>query len=217
MHRRSIPSPAPFFFPTTTTLKAYGLLNSSITPFLSIISICSSIHLCSFGVWYPIFPTTGTSLTSLIACSTLVQFPISCVPFDTISSYSSRIFCTSSGYVSVISYKRQSLSSSRCSMSCIGSHCHVWVKYVAGFPSTSTEGTSLTFMSSMASSHSSTASSVDQFSSLKLVTRFNQFAACSDNTDSLSESLPIEIISVSSSSLYQFIIGPFAGVLTIFT
>src|SRR6266540_1371028 len=78
MHRRSIPSPAPSFFPTTTTLKAYGLLDSSITPFLSIISICSSIHLCSFGMWYPIFPTTGTSLTSLIACSTLVQFPISC-------------------------------------------------------------------------------------------------------------------------------------------
>src|SRR6266498_311638 len=109
MHRRSIPSPAPSFFSTTTTLKAYGLLDSSIIPFLSIISICSSIHLCSFGVWYPIFPTTGTSLTSLIACSTLVQFPISCAPFDTISSYSSRICCTSSGYVSVISLWTQNL------------------------------------------------------------------------------------------------------------
>src|SRR6266540_1430979 len=78
MHRRSIPSPAPSFFPTTTTLKAYRLLDSSITPFLSIISICSFIHSCSFGVWYPIFPTTGTSLINLIACSTLMQFPISC-------------------------------------------------------------------------------------------------------------------------------------------
>src|SRR6266498_2217802 len=77
MHRRSIPSPAQSFFPTTTTLKAYGLLDSSITPFLSIISTCSFIYWCSFGVWYPIFPTTGTSLTSLMACSTLVQFPIS--------------------------------------------------------------------------------------------------------------------------------------------
>src|SRR6266511_51154 len=77
MHKRSISSPAPSFFPTTTTLKAYGLLDSSITPFLSIISTCSFIYWCSFGVWYPIFPTTGTSLTSLMACSTLVQFPIS--------------------------------------------------------------------------------------------------------------------------------------------
>src|SRR6266542_513513 len=102
-------------------------------------------------------------------------------------------------------------------MSCVGSHCQVWVRYVAGFSSTSTEGTSLTFMSSMASSHSSTASSVDQFSSLKLVILFNQFAACSDNTDSFPESLPMDITSISSSSLYQFIIDPFAGVLTIFT
>src|SRR6266540_6384235 len=78
MHRRSIPSPAPSFFPTTTTLKAYGLLDSSITPFLSIISTCSFIHWCSFGVWYPILLTTGTSLTSFMACSTLVQFLISC-------------------------------------------------------------------------------------------------------------------------------------------
>src|SRR6266511_2461323 len=78
MYRQSIPSPAPSFFPTTTMLKAYGLLDSSITPFLSIISICSSIHLCSFSVWYPIFPTTGISLISLIACSTLVQFLILC-------------------------------------------------------------------------------------------------------------------------------------------
>src|SRR6266498_1191176 len=61
MHRRSIPSPAPSFFPTTTTLKAYGLLDSSITPFLSIISICSSIHLCSFGVWYHMFNTSAVS------------------------------------------------------------------------------------------------------------------------------------------------------------
>src|SRR6266540_2489870 len=71
MYRRSIPSPAPSFFPTTTTLNAYGLLDSSITPFLSIISICSSIYWCSFGVWYPIFPTTGTSLTNLM---TLLAF-----------------------------------------------------------------------------------------------------------------------------------------------
>src|SRR6266542_6783817 len=80
MHRRSIPSPAPSFFPTTTTLKAYGLLDSFITPFLSMISTCSFIHWCSLGVWYSIFPTTGTSLINLMACSTLVQFPISCAP-----------------------------------------------------------------------------------------------------------------------------------------
>src|SRR6266508_1580116 len=102
-------------------------------------------------------------------------------------------------------------------MSCVGSHCQVWVRYVAGFSSTSTEGTSFTFMSSMALSHSSTASSVDQFSSLKLVILFNQFVACSDNTDPLSESLPTEITSISSSSLYQFMVGLFAEVLTIFT
>src|SRR6266498_190344 len=103
-----------------------------------------------------------------------------------------------------------------CNISCIGSHCQVWVRYIAGF-SSSTKGTSLTFMSSMTSSHSSTASSVDQFSSLKLVTLFSQFAACSDNTDPLSESLAIEITSVSSSSLYQFMVGLLVGVLTIFT
>src|SRR6266540_3119795 len=70
MHRRSIPSPAPSFFPTTTTLKAYGLLNSSITPFLSIISICLSIHLCSFRVWYPIFPISCALLTQ---CHRILQ------------------------------------------------------------------------------------------------------------------------------------------------
>src|SRR6266540_1658258 len=98
-------------------------------------------------------------------------------------------------------------------MSCSGSHCQVWVKYVIGF-SSSTKGTSLTFMSSTASNHSSTASSVDQFSSLKLVILFNQFVAYSDNTDPLSESLPTKITSISSSSLYQFIVRPFVGVLT---
>src|SRR6266540_428756 len=101
-------------------------------------------------------------------------------------------------------------------MSCIGSYCQVWVRYVAGFFPL-TKGTFLTFMSSIVSSHSSTASSVDQFSSLKLVTLFSQFAVCSDNTDPLSESLPIEMTSMSLSSLYQFIVGLFARVLTIFT
>src|SRR6266511_6481760 len=101
-------------------------------------------------------------------------------------------------------------------MSCSGSHCQVWVKYVIGF-SSSTKGTSLTFMSSTASNHSSTASSVDQFSSLKLVILFNQFATCSDNTDPLSESLSTDMTSTSSSSLYQFMVRLFAGVLTIFT
>src|ERR1043166_5876422 len=47
--RRSIPSPSPSFFPTTTTLVVYGLLDFSITPFLSISLIWFSIHLFSFG------------------------------------------------------------------------------------------------------------------------------------------------------------------------
>ncbi len=87
MHNWSIPSPAPSFFSTTTTLKVYRLLDSSMTLFWSIIWICSFIHLYFLNDQWPCFYTTEVSSKSLIAYSIIWQFSMSWAPWETISSY----------------------------------------------------------------------------------------------------------------------------------
>ncbi len=128
-----MPSSTPFFFSTTIILNAYGLFDSLITPFLSIIFTWSSIHLCSLEVWYSIFPTTSISIINFITCSMVKQFPISCDPFDTILSNLSRICWISSNYVEMILYKLASNSSPRCNMSWYRFYYHIYGIYITRF------------------------------------------------------------------------------------
>src|ERR1043165_6394357 len=64
-HNRSIPFPSSSFFPTTTTLAVYGLLDFSITPFFNISFIWPSIHSFSFGDLGLSRHVVGTSSVSL--------------------------------------------------------------------------------------------------------------------------------------------------------
>src|ERR1044071_8749194 len=82
-HNRSIPSPSPSFFPTTTTFAVYGLLDFLITPFFNISFIWTLIHSFSFGDLGLNLHVIGISSVSLIACSTMLQFPMSWSPFET--------------------------------------------------------------------------------------------------------------------------------------
>src|ERR1044071_1144441 len=75
-HRWSIPSPSPSFFPTTITLAVYGLLDFSITPFLSISLIWFSIHSFSFDDLCLSLQVVGISSVNLIVCSIRLQFPM---------------------------------------------------------------------------------------------------------------------------------------------
>ncbi len=126
MHNWSIPSPTPSFFSITTILKVYGLLDSSIIPFWSIIWTYSSIHSCSFSNQWPCFPTTRVLSKSLIACFIVRQFPMSWAFQETMLSYSSKIvlkaFLTSVPSVLIISKSLTSLSSFRWSIHCLLSY-----------------------------------------------------------------------------------------------